>query len=425
MAKQVANVDILTETFEAWVLRTNTILDALSNEIVTANSVGGVTGNVSAPRIALLYGQYVANSVVATDFIRGGNSSVTNTLYINSAATATGNVTLSGTLQTIEGNVNFDSATLFVDATNNRVGILTQTPDAGLTINSTANVAGAFRVGGNTTLVGNSTVSGTLGVTGAVTGSNTITITGLASLNGGVNTTTANSSTAVNVGANVNINTSSVAIGNNTVRTFANSTAVSTSGTLSVTNIATFANNVTVGGTLGVNSTATLSNTLNVTGATVLANNASVGGTLGVNSAASFSNTVTVTGNTTLGKDVIINTDYVMNVTSNTNIGSNSTARVIYSFPKASYRMGKLMVAANNTNGVAQVNQMAEMVISHNNDTTAHLAVYGIISTPYDPDVGGAPLGTFTAQINSANVEILMNQTYSNSAVKVVAHLIK
>ena len=111
----------------------------------------------------------------------------------------------------------------------------------------------------------------------------------------------------------------------------------------------------------------------------------------------------------------------------NANIGNTETSRVIYTFPKATYRTGKLMVFANNTNGTTQVNQMAEMVIAHDGDLAAYVSVYGVVASPSDGSNTAAPLGTFSAQINSIsnNVEILMNQVYSNSAVKVVAHLIK
>lgn len=81
------------------------------------------------------------------------------------------------------------------------------------------------------------------------------------------------------------------------------------------------------------------------------------------------------------------------------------------------------MVFANNT---GPTNQMSEMVIAHDG-TNAYISVYGVISSPYDAANSTSPLGTFSAQINniSNDVEVLMSQIISNSAVKVVAHLIK
>ncbi len=117
-------------------------------------------------------------------------------------------------------NTSFDNGTLFIDAVNGRVGVNNTTPDAALTVTGTANVSAAFRVGGTTTL------GSTLAVTDAATFSNTVGITGAATL----------------------------------------------STTLGVTGVATFSN------TIGVTGAATFSNTVGVTG--VLTATGGVVGTL-------------------------------------------------------------------------------------------------------------------------------------------------
>lgn len=61
---------------------------------------------------------------------------------------------------------------------------------------------------------------------------NTIDASGLATLSGALNTTTANASVAVNVGANVNLTTTSFNVGNSTVNTSANSTTFRTSNAI-------------------------------------------------------------------------------------------------------------------------------------------------------------------------------------------------
>ena len=38
MSRQVANVDIITDSFEVWLLKSNELLHALSTEIITANT---------------------------------------------------------------------------------------------------------------------------------------------------------------------------------------------------------------------------------------------------------------------------------------------------------------------------------------------------------------------------------------------------
>ena len=71
MAKSVANVDILTDTFNTWVLRTNEVIQVMNNEVLTANSTQGVTGSLAAPRNALLYGTFTANTLAGDALLRG------------------------------------------------------------------------------------------------------------------------------------------------------------------------------------------------------------------------------------------------------------------------------------------------------------------------------------------------------------------
>jgi hypothetical protein len=209
MALSTPNVNIVTDSFQNWIDKTNTLLDAYSTTIVTtaANSEGGTTtGN------GTVNGIFTANSLTVngnTTFgLRGGNTTVSSVLYITSNVsigntsvntvfttttidtdlaltvlgattlsnslsvtgntTLTGNVTMSGALQTIAGNVNFDSGVLFVDAANNRVGINNTTPGVALhvtgavDISSTANVQGNANVGGIFGVVGNTTLNGAL-----------------------------------------------------------------------------------------------------------------------------------------------------------------------------------------------------------------------------------------------------------------------
>ena len=113
--------------------------------------------------------------------------------------------------------------------------------------------------------------------------------------------------------------------------------------------------------------------------------------------------------------------EMVVDVAANTNIGSNASAVVVYSFNKATYSSAKLTVQAKN-NGNTQI---SEVLIAHDG-TDAYSTMYGTISSPPSGSAD-ALLGTYTASINSTagTVELFMNQTRSNTAVKVVAHLIK
>jgi len=70
-----------------------------------------------------------------------GVTTLSNNLSVAGNSTLTGNVTLSGTLQTIAGNVNIDTGTLFVDATNNRVGINNTSPGVALRVTGAADIS--------------------------------------------------------------------------------------------------------------------------------------------------------------------------------------------------------------------------------------------------------------------------------------------
>jgi hypothetical protein len=73
MAKSVPNVDILTDTFNTWVLRTNEVIDVISSEAITANSTQGVTGTTASPRNALLNGTFTANTLAGNTLSIGAS----------------------------------------------------------------------------------------------------------------------------------------------------------------------------------------------------------------------------------------------------------------------------------------------------------------------------------------------------------------
>jgi len=123
----------------------------------------------------------------------GGNLDVSGTLAVTGATTLTGlltGVNLTTTGNTTLGNasgdtltitslavttpngLNFDSNTLVIDATNNRVGIAKATPTTALDVTGTVTAtAFAGNLTGNVsgTLTGSATIDGTLAVTGGLT----------------------------------------------------------------------------------------------------------------------------------------------------------------------------------------------------------------------------------------------------------------
>jgi len=132
------------------------------SNITTANGSTNLTlatGNTNAGDIVLpSTGGIVLgpNSTINSVIISTGsvaNTLVTNATgtFISTNTTISGNAIFSGTLQTFSGNNNFDSGVLFVDGTNNRVGISNTTPDTELTVTGSANVSANVIVGNRVT----------------------------------------------------------------------------------------------------------------------------------------------------------------------------------------------------------------------------------------------------------------------------------
>ena len=245
--------------------------------------------------------QFKTNTIVIGP---DGTTNAAATLVVSGTANISGNTTIGGNLSivggtTIGGNVAFDTDTLFIDSVNNRVGILTTTPDAALQVNGAANVAGAVKL------------------------ASTLTVTGLTTLNGDVNTTTANASVAINVGANVNVSTSKINVGNATVNTTITSTAINTQGTLDVLKAATF------------------SNTANVVGAVTL------------------SNTLAVTGVSTFTSNVVVDTSTFYVDTTNHRVG------VLTTTPDAGFQVNGTANVAGNTTIVGKLLQVANASFSN------------------------------------------------------------
>lgn len=111
----------------------------------------------------------VNGSINVTSTMAAGNTTITGFANVTTTATVGTGFTLTS------GNANFDSGVLFVDGTNNRVGIGNTTPGHALSVTGTTNLGGA--VTGITTLAaGNTTITGTLSASnfsGSSSGTNT------------------------------------------------------------------------------------------------------------------------------------------------------------------------------------------------------------------------------------------------------------
>lgn len=272
MAIQTSNVNIVTDSFQNWVEKTNTLLYGYSTYTVTA--VANTSGSITTGN-AVINGTFVSNSVVVSGSgafgLRGGTLSTSNVLYVTSnvsignttvnttittagintqtvttsgnatiggLANIAGNVTLNGTSHVVGGNVNIDSGTLYVDSVNNRVGINNTAPGVALHVTGQANITGNTTVGGVLTVSGNTAFTGTVQYTGGVGFSNTIAVTG--------NTTLSNT---LAVTGNVVLSNTLAVVGN---ATFSNAVAIT--------------GNVVMSNTLAVTGNVSISNTLNVSG---------------------------------------------------------------------------------------------------------------------------------------------------------------
>ena len=284
------------------------------------------------------------------------------------------------------------------------------------TVNATTLVGVGANAQVNTTafFVGNATVNTVITSTNIGGSSN-------AQLNV-VNAASINATSTLGVGANVAISTSQISVGNATVNTTITATNIGgfSNAQFNIVNAATIStiSLVSVGANVSVNTTAFFVGNSSVN-TSITSTGIDTDGVLLVQGNTTLSSNLTVAGAASIGGGVTLQTEYVIDVTANGNIGTTAAPRLIYSFPKATYRTGKLMVQASRTGN----NQIAEMIIAHDG-TDSFLTVYGTVASPAGSNTS-APLRTFTTSINNANVEVFMAQTANNTAVKVIAHLIK
>lgn len=92
----IAAANIATsDTFQTWLTKTNILLDALSNTIVTVSTstFGNTTGN------GYVNGIFGSSTLVANTALRGGNVTVSNTLNITSAVSVTNTFLVSTALK--------------------------------------------------------------------------------------------------------------------------------------------------------------------------------------------------------------------------------------------------------------------------------------------------------------------------------------
>lgn len=434
-----ANIDPIS--FKTGIFTANTIQVSLGAN-VTANATNGGTiqvtgtgtiGNTVANSIGLHVGNTLNSSqVTAVRFLtaEGANTTLANTRIIsiaNSSATAniepnafkTGIFTANTIQITLGANVT-------ANATN---GGTVQVTGTGTIGNTTANSSGVFV--GNTlnssqltsvrffTAEGSNTVLANTRIISIANATSTSNVTPTGFFAGIV---TANQTT-VSVGANVFANATALFVGNSSFNTSIGNGSITASANLTVTptshlvvvGAASVSSNVALANTLSVVGATTLSNTLGVTGATTLSN------TLGVTGATTLLNTLAITGTTSHANIVTFKTEHVIDVFANGNLGATTGSDLlIFQYPKSEYSTAKLLIQLKNVGNT----QISEVLLAHDN-STAQLTTYGTVSSPVSANSGTSLLGTFSANVATANVRIYVNQTRSSTAAKVVAQFIK
>jgi hypothetical protein len=110
MARSIANLNISSDSFLNWVTKTNQLLEALTNDVITVSTTitGGNTTLANTTGNAQLLGIFGANTIVATDALRGGNATTAATLSI------TTNTTVTGDTLKVNSNVTINTSSLYI-----------------------------------------------------------------------------------------------------------------------------------------------------------------------------------------------------------------------------------------------------------------------------------------------------------------------
>ena len=241
---------------------------AVSTSNLAATNAITVGSNVTVNTTSFFVGNSTVNSVVNSTFVTttnittntanvtgsitvGSNVSInTSTIFIGNSTVNTtiqaGNIALRGTQISIGPDLVIDGNTIIVgnSTINTVINSTSISVDGEITSGNTnitgfINVSSTANVGGAITARGDVTVNGVLTVANTATLGNTtvnalLTI-GNSTVNSVVNSTAVTTS-LVSVGSNVSLSTSVLSIGNSTVNTTINSTSVSTGG-LSIANL--------------------------------------------------------------------------------------------------------------------------------------------------------------------------------------------
>jgi len=185
---------------------------------------------------------------------------------------------------------------------------------------------------------------------------------------------------------------------------------VSTSNTLTVTSVVSVTNNLSVANVFTVTSGLSNVNTLNVRGAANIAN------VLTVTSNAVLGSFLSVAANASFANNIAVKTDYVIEVSANSDLGSNTTSpQQIYAFLKTDFSSARILVQSKKGSNT----QVYEGILAHNSGTP-QMAVYGVVSVPTN-----ANNGIISASSNTTHITLNYQQTAINTSTKTILHMVK
>lgn len=261
MTISIANVAVATDSFDQWIVKTNLILDALSNKAVTTNSNTAV-GN------AAVSNAFSANTLYANT-ISGGNTTSAADVSFSTNTTFASNATFTGTRTNLGlaanvaiqgGNSTFRVVTVNSAGGNTLSVTKINTSDlSDLNISAPADGDVLVYNSGSTKWVNSGVISSSNATFSNLTVTNVANVNILRAVSSAnlASTTLANSSGLfVSTGAFPVSNSSGTALGNNTNRW------------IITANTGSFSGAVTVGDTLSVTNNLTLNSTLIANGST-------------------------------------------------------------------------------------------------------------------------------------------------------------
>lgn len=366
-------------------------INASSITLSNSSVIGIVSANNS--------GVYPSSNTVGSELgttsrrwvVNGNTGNFSGSMSVSGESTFTGNATLSGALQTISGNVNIDSGTLFVDSNNNRVGINNSAPTVAFYVVGDANVTSS--VNSALLTVGSDFIANTSGAyhTGLVNA---------ASLRVGSNFIANSSAVTLDGVANLTSSTSTIRVGNSSVNSFVNSSAV-------LTGVGIFSVGTNVGSNVSLSNTSLLignstsnsiinNSLLSISNSTSTANvspsNLIVGASV-VNSTGVFVGVGNFTSTANVGSNVSINTSTIF-------VG-NSTSNLTASF--FSIRLSDPTSTANLTANNLQIGSMlvnsSVITINTGNFSTGANVGSNVNITTSSLQIGNSTVNT---QVNSS-----------------------